>query len=120
MRHPGKQQGELGEPIINPDDRIPLPENGKEHKQYRRLVGQTLWLSSVRRDIAFDGQSFAVFPQDKFNWDNTLSDDFDAGEITIEIKLSTHAADGLILFQGSFSKNFIALGGKTNLIAMVI
>ena len=74
----------------------------------------------VRRDIAFDGQSFAVFPEDKFNWDNTLSDDFDAGEITIEIKLSTYSADGLILFQGSFSENFIALGGKTNPIAMVI
>merc|ERR1711915_262850 len=50
---PLKTTGELGEFILDMNDRKILPENGKQHKLYRRLVGQTLWLSSVRRDIAY-------------------------------------------------------------------
>ena len=35
--------------------------NVKDHKKYRRIVGQTLWLSSVRRDIAFAVKELSKF-----------------------------------------------------------
>jgi hypothetical protein len=66
----------------------------------------------IRRDIAFDGRSSAVFPPDSIDWDNSLpTDDFDGSEIKIEVKLTTEAEEGLILFQGDQSYYFISLGG---------
>ena len=68
--------------------------------------------SCIRRDIAFDGRSSAVFPPDAIDWDNSLpTDDFDGGEVKIDVKLTTEAEEGLILFQGSQTDYFISLGG---------
>ena len=62
--------------------------------------------------MAFDGRSSAVFSPNIINWDNTLpSDGFDFEEVKIELKLTTHAEDGLILYQGAPSNYFISLGG---------
>ena len=50
---PLKTTGELGELIHEIDKTTFLKIDGPDHKRYRRLVGQLLWLSSVRRDIAY-------------------------------------------------------------------
>ena len=38
-----------------------LPKDGKAHKLYRRLVGQTLWPSSVRGDTSFSVKELSKF-----------------------------------------------------------
>ena len=61
---PRKTTGDVGEFILDMKERKPLKQDGKEHKQYRRLVGQTLWLSSVRRDIAFAVKELSKYVHD--------------------------------------------------------
>ena len=46
-----------------------LPKEGKEHKRYRRMVGQFLWLQTNRRDIAY-----AVKDLSKYCHDPTVED----------------------------------------------
>ena len=45
--------GTTGNFVLDHETRDSKPLNTKEHKNYRRLVGQCLWLSNVRRDIAY-------------------------------------------------------------------
>ena len=63
---PLKTTGEPGNFILDMKDRNQkvLPKDGKEHKKYRRLVGQTLWLSSVRRDIAYSVKELSKYVHD--------------------------------------------------------
>ena len=63
---PLKTTGEPGDFILDIKNRKSrtLPKDGKEHKRYRRLVGQTLWLSSVRRDIAYSVKELSKFVHD--------------------------------------------------------
>ena len=58
---PLKTTGEIGEFILELGETKLLKQDGKEHKQYRRLVGQTLWLSSVRRDIAYSVKELSKY-----------------------------------------------------------
>ena len=66
---PLKTVGEPGEYIYDPAERKTLKKDGPEHKSYRRLVGQLLWLSGIRRDI-----SYAVKELSKYVHDPTSDD----------------------------------------------
>ena len=53
--------GEPGNFVIDQKTRDSEPLKPKEHKSYRRLVGQCLWLSNVRRDIAYAVKELSKF-----------------------------------------------------------
>ena len=80
-----KTTGEPGNFILDPEDRKSkiLPKDGKEHKKYRRLVGQLLWLSSVRRDIAFSVKELSKFVHDP------TEDDMDRGYHVLRYLIGT-------------------------------
>ena len=46
-----------------------LKKEGPEHKRYRRLVGQLLWLSINRRDIAYAAKDLSKYRHDPTNED---------------------------------------------------
>ena len=52
--------GIKGEYIVDNKRESP-PLNKEGHRAYRRLVGQCLWLSSVRRDIAYAVKELSKF-----------------------------------------------------------
>ena len=53
--------GDPGNFVLDQKTRDSEPLNAKEHKLYRRLVGQCLWLSNVRRDIAYAVKELSKF-----------------------------------------------------------
>ena len=63
---PLKKPAVPGDFILDHENREPgkLTKDGKEHRKYRRLVGQTLWLSSVRRDTAYSVKELSKFVHD--------------------------------------------------------
>ena len=64
----------------------------------------------VKRDIAFDGDSQSIFPSYIIPWENIYN--MMGQTIEIVLELSTHASEGLIMFQGSFGGSFFSLGSK--------
>ena len=53
--------GDPGNFVLDQKTRDSEPLKPKEHKLYRRLVGQCLWLSNVRRDIAYAVKELSKF-----------------------------------------------------------
>ena len=53
--------GVRGEYLTDPNNRDSPPLDKVKHRLYRRLVGQCLWLSSVRRDISFATKELSKF-----------------------------------------------------------
>ena len=59
--NPRVTPGESGNFVLNHETRDSKPLGPKEHKNYRRLVDQCLWLPNVRRDIAYAVKELSKF-----------------------------------------------------------